>query len=235
MTVAEGAAGTAPEKKVLPPGANGADQGATGAGSHGQDDDSADVDESKWDDKTKGIIAKLRKENASRRTASKALEEKVTKMQEQFSGIGKALGLTTEETPEKRIEALQETANAAQGQAQLYKVALDKGIPGEDVEFFSYLVEKAAGQLADGAEMSEETLDGIVTEVKKRSAKGSATTGVGSGAGNNGVTPPTKGDNEITVEAFAKMTITQKSDIFQKNRELYNSLFQQAKEKKLLT
>lgn len=233
QTTEPGATGTTPPATGTPatPPAAGTPGAAAHAGGEPQE-----VDESKWDDKTKAYITKIRKEAATRRTENKTLEEKVTALGEQFGAVKKALGIEKDETPEQKIEVLQNSLYASQHESQLYKIALEKGIVHDDVEYFSYLVSKAASSLKENEEMSAETLDGIVADVKKRSAKPGATStsvstaGAASGEGAPGANNPT----DITVEQFAKMNTSQKSEIYVKNRALYDNLMQQAKAKRVL-
>lgn len=203
----------------------------------GDDQSGESVDESKLDDKTKAYIAKLRKENAKHRTSKKDLKSKLTEAEEKKRAILKAAGieLDDEEDPAEKLKTVQAETQTLSFRNAILESAIQHGVPGDAVDYFSYLVTESVGKLEDGEELSEEMLSEIVAKVKKVSGGGKATTTVGKGGKSSGNAPAPEGKTgDVTLPKFVKMTISEKSDLYTKNRELYESLVKEAKEKKLL-
>lgn len=195
-----------------------------------------DIDDSSiQDEKLKKYIAKLRKENASHRTKSKDLASKVKAEQERVKAILKAAGIEDDTaSPEDQLEVAKTEKHSLQFQAAVLRSALKNGIPEDQVEYFEFLVTKAASSLDEGEELSDEDLAGIVLKVKK-AGKGAANSSVGTGNGNAGGAAPKPGQSgQITLERFCGMTILEKSKLYETNQSLYTELMQQARSKKKL-
>lgn len=205
-----------------------AEYDAKKAEEEGDPDDA--LDESKLDEKTKKHIAKLRKENADRRTKGKDLASKLAASEAQKKAILKAAGIETEDDkPEEKIKKLTSDNETLVFDKAVYDIALDNGIPKSGVKYLKFLISEAAAELPDGEELSEEALAKIVADVKKNHAgKGSAN----SGTGGANPPPPNKGDpKEPTLEEFCAMGTLAKSELYLKNKELYERLFREAKTK----
>lgn len=185
-----------------------------------------DVDLEKLDEKTRNYIKKLRQESGGYRTKLKTSESNL-------SQVKRLLGLEAEDqtSPEQRIEALQQQTEAQQFQSAVLQNALEHGVGKDGLEYFTFLLAKARDGLNDGEEVTEEEIAAAALEAKAKSIKPKATSSVT--PGNAGTPPPTTG-GEITVEAFAKMGVTEKSKIFTEQPELYERLWKQMKEKKLI-
>lgn len=200
----------------------------------GADDDS-DPDESKLDAKTQKYIEKLRKEAAKHRVDAKDVKSKLKAEEEKRKAILKAAGIETEDDvdpAEKLKMATAETQNLAFRNAIL-ESALQHGISGDDLEYYEFLVAKEASALQDDEELSEEKMTEIVGKVKKAKG-GSANTSVGNGKGKGGKTPSPDSSDEMTLDKFTKLNMSEKGLLFEKNPELYKTLVGEARSKNRL-
>jgi hypothetical protein len=177
-------------------------------------------------------IKKLRKENASRRTSNKALEERMQSMEGMTAKMKAALGIEDDQTsPEERLAQLQQETQIKSLQKEVLGIAYNAQIPPDNLEYFEFLFSKKLDSLEEGQELTEEDIDDVVSKARSfggGSQNGSARTGT------NGKPPKNENPAEITLETFAKMTIPQKSDLYDKNPDLYQKLFTEAKQKGLL-
>ena len=192
-----------------------------------------------WTEEQKAYIKGLRDENAKYRTRAKERDSEVQQLSgrlSQFeSGLKKLFGEDSEEnmTPEQQIESLTAHAEQLEMNNAITEVAMEYGVGKDDMGYFRYKINEALSELEEGAELTEEQLDEIVTDVRARSPK-PANTSV-EGTANQSATPQTaQGSDEISVEQFAKMGLGEKSSLFQKNQDLYNRLSAAAKEKGIL-
>ena len=87
--------------------------------------------------------------------------------------------------------------------------------------------------MEEGDELSEDDLEEIAQEVKGMGGAAPGSTGVNSGGQGGGGKAPAKG-GDMTVEQFAKMSLTEKSSLYTKNPKEYERLFSSAKEKGLV-
>jgi hypothetical protein len=209
------------------------------ASSHGAEDE---FNDSGWDEKTKAYIQKLRAESAKYRTKGNGLEERLNEQGKQFndfqSGLKKALGIEEELSPEEQLTATQDSFEQVQAENAILKAGISYGISGpEDLDYFNYLIQREADGLEDGEELSEERLEEIVGQVQARSviqpgAGNTSPVAPGAAAGKN--SPAPGGTPSVSAEQFSTMTVTEKSDLFTKNRELYDKLMLEVKQKRLL-
>jgi hypothetical protein len=207
-------------------------------------DGHTDVDNPKWDEETLKYIKSLRQENAKHRTEAKGGKEKLTALETRFSsleqGLKKALGLEDDSsTPEQKIENLQSQVAQTQFSMAIKDIAIDNGVSGRDnVDYLEFLIAKASEGLKENEDLSEDAILACVEKAKKLTSgqaadgkeKNGGTSvdgqGTGKNPGNQAVGP--------SVEEFAKMSVMQKSEIFTKNRSLYDSLMAKAREKRLI-
>lgn len=249
-------AGTKPPVSEVPPegtegeggdgtgGANGASAPGEAGGSGSQQTTppsnqqkpgaNGEPDSSKWDDDTRRYIEKLRKEAGERRTTAKDLETKLNASTEQMAAIRKALGIEDKLSPEDELEVVQARMYEAQNDAYLKGIALEKGITHDNYEYFQFLVNKRASELGDDEELSAESLDEIVTEVNKRGNGMSSTSVSGQGSGEGKGAPSTEPPGGTTLEEFVHMNITERSQLFTQNKDLYNRLMAEARRKRML-
>ncbi len=190
-------------------------------------------DDPKWDDRTKSYIKKLREENASSRKKNKELDNSNKALTERQKAILKAAGLEEEaDDPEEQVKQLSLNNSQLAFKNAILESAVHHGIAGDDVEYFEFLVAKAVDGLEEGAELSEEQLAEIATKVKK-AGKGKASTSTKGGNGKEGGEPPPPGaSGEVSLDAFVAMTITEKSQLYEKQPEVYKKLFEEARSKK---
>jgi hypothetical protein len=162
-------------------------------------------------------IKDLRKESAGHRNKYKSLEDRFGKIE---SSLKKAFGDEDDDlTPEQRLEATQMQLEQQEFQTAITNLALENGIGKDDLDYLGFLVEKQAGALEEGQELSDDDLLEIVQKVKSRN-QGPADSSV-DGKGGNGNPPAPKGD-EVTFEKFSKMSIMEKTKLFRENRALYD-------------
>lgn len=197
-------------------------------------------DDLKFTAEQRAYIEKLRKENGNWRTKFKEQDSQVSELKTKFSKMEttfkKALGLADDkklspEEAESELEGAQSRIQNLEMERDLAVIALEQGIGKEDFKYFSFLIQQAGEDLAEGEELDDEAFKQIVGEVKARGGKRAANTTV---EGSGDKTPPPAGKGETTLDQFMKMGIQEKSLLYQKNEALYKSLFQQAREKKLL-
>lgn len=193
-----------------------------------------ELDSSKWDDDTRKYIEKLRKESADRRTKANNLETKLNANTEQMAAIKKALGIEDGLSPEEELQVAQARMYEAQNDAYLKGIAIEQGISYDNYEYFQFLVNKRASELDENEELSEEALGEIVSEAKKRSQSAMSSTSVTTGSTDGKGAPPSGEGDEVTIEAFVAMNISERSQLYTKNPELYSSLMAKAKEKRML-
>jgi transposase len=201
---------------------------AKAAAEAGSEDDPEDS--SKWDDETKTYIKKLRSENASHRTKNKELNSQLKAEKTRKKEILKAAGIEEEsENPEEKIQSLSTNNQQLAYRAAILESAIEHGISKDDVDYYEFLVSKAMSELADEEELPVEKLKEIVGKVKKKSRGNTSVDGKG-----DEPPPGDGGKGTVTLEQFAKMSITEKSQLYVKNSDLYSKLFAEAKAKKML-
>lgn len=200
------------------------------------DDESGDEDESGWDDKTKAYIQKLRKEAADNRTKAKDLKSKLSSEEEKRKAILKAAGIETEEeNPAEQLKGQKAVTNQLLFRNAILESAVEHGITGENLDYYQFLVTKEAEKLEEGAELSDEQMAGIVAKVKRAGGSGAANTSVnGKDGKGSGKAPNPDGSGAVTLGQFAKMNITQKSELYTKNPDLYSTLMNEARQKNML-
>lgn len=198
------------------------------------DPDPEELDEKKLDAKTQAHIAKLRKEAAGHRTKAKDLASQLGKSEEKTKAILKAAGIELEaENPTEQLKIAQAESQQLAFRTAILESAVENDIAKDQVEFFEFLVSKEAAALKDGEELSEEKMAEIVKKVKAGGGgKGSANSSVGAGGGKK--PPPKENEGEITLEKFTRMTMTEKSKLYETNVDLYTTLSNEARRLKKL-
>jgi hypothetical protein len=199
-------------------------------------------DDPSWDEKTKAYIQSLRKENAKYRNTAKERDDRLSALEEMQAKRDKALkaalGMEDEDDDvpvEQRLEAATQVQNQLAFQNEVLQLALENGITGDQNEYFQFLVSKAVSELDDDGEFTDEDLAEIVAKVKGVSGSaGSGSTSVGTSG--EGQTPPpaSSGSDTITAEDFAKMSFSEKGQLFGKNEALYKKLNAEATAKNLI-
>jgi len=188
-------------------------------------DDSEDLNVDALDPKTKAYIQKLRKEAAGGRTEHNKLKAQVEQL---TAGLKKLVGGEDDTPPEKKMEMLEAQQASSQFENAILNTAIEHGIPKEGMKYFKFLMGSAFEELQEGEELSEEKILEVVKEAKGRGAAPAPSTSP------SGTTPPPSGKGSVTLEQFARMSLTEKSDLYNKNAELYQALFNEAKEKRML-
>lgn len=202
----------------------------------GEEGNEEDPDESALDAKTKAYLAKLRKENAKYRVEAKDSKSKLKAEEEKRKAILKAAGIELEEEePAEKLKKVSETNNNLQFRNAILETAVAHGVGSESLKYFQFLMSEAVEELGEDEELTDEKIAELVSEAKtKGGGKGKANTSVGNG-GKGGKEPPKPGaSDKITLEKFTRMTMTEKSDLYTKNRALYEELANEARKKKVL-
>lgn len=203
-----------------------------GEGGEAGDGKGDESDESKWDEKTKAYVRKLRDENAKHRTKGKDLKSKLEQSEAQKKAILKAAGIEVEnEDPAEKLKETQATTQTLAFRNAILESAVQNGIAGDQVEYYEFLVTKAVNGLEDGDELSDEALTEIVAKV--RGGKGKANTGLGK-EGKGGKAPGGQQTGEVTLDKFCRMSMMEKSKLYNDNEALYLELMKEAKSKKRL-
>lgn len=189
---------------------------------------SGDPDDSKMDANTKAYIQQLRKENAKYRTEAKANKDKL-------ESVKSSLGLVGDETPEDKAKRLAAERETVAFENAVLSNAIEHGVPKEGMEYFQFMLAKAAGNLKAGEELPELKIAEIAKEAKAKSVKPQATTTVTSHSGGVPTTPPPAGTSEtVTVEKFTGMGFNERVKLYETNPSLYESLMAQATQKRLI-
>jgi hypothetical protein len=176
-------------------------------------------------------IRKLRAENAKHRTKNRELDSRLATMDGTLNKLKAAFGGEEEEVdPAEMAVALHAQNEALQVELGISQLAMEHGISGESSNYFRFLLAQRFDGLDEGEEVTEEDILGIVQEVQKFGGrKGMNSTGLSTDR-----RPNSDQASGVSVEAFAKMTVGEKTELFVKNEELYKQLFREAKEKRLI-
>jgi hypothetical protein len=146
-----------------------------------------------------------------------------------------ALGIEDDKlTPEQQVNQLQSHNSDLEFRLAVMDTALENGVSSKDgIDYLTFLMEQKAASMGENDELSDEDLQGLIAKAKAVGGGGSA-----QGGGSTSVTgtkPPSGQQGSVTVEQFTKMSVAEKGQLYQNNPDLYNSLFQQARDKHLLT
>jgi hypothetical protein len=238
MEAAAAKAAEQPEDEALKAAAEEAKQAYEAAKAEQDAGGDGEVDESGLDAKTKAYIAKLRKESAKHRIDAKDTKAKLKAEEERKKAILKAAGIESEddEPAEEKLKKSLTQSNQLQFRNAILETAVAHGIGSDKLKYFQFLMSDAVESLKEGEELSDEKLAEVVAEAKKQggSGKGNTTVGGGKDGKGSGTPNPEGGSNEVTLDQFIRMTITEKSGLFLKNRARYDELVKEAKQKKKL-
>lgn len=235
---AGGSANAAGTREVPPSNTNSANHQDDDAGN--EDESGDDPQDSKWDESTKAYIKKLRAENAKYRTGKKESEEKVNQFSETLNKVKEAFGLGEDDMSlEDKVALAQETVSEQEFRLAVRDLAIEGGISGkESFEYFEFLMQKAANNLGDDGEITEDEITEMVKKAQSFGGKGqsgkfqSSIADKGTG-GSSGNPTPNTGD-ALGVDDFAKMTFTEKGQLFAQNPDLYKKLNAEATAKNLI-
>jgi len=222
-------------------GDGGGDKGGSSGGDAGGDGGNEPPDNANWDEKTKSYISNLRKENAKYRTKSKNLEDQIGSLNERFTGMQEAMKKAfnledgSQLTPEQQVEVLGGQLEQAGLQNQIMLSAIENGVGKDSFDYYQFLLSKRIDSLEEGEELGDDDLQEIAQEARSKTAPNPAGNSTSVGGGDNGGRKPKPGDSDgITADQFARMSITEKSQVYQKTPELYSQLMIEAKNKHLL-
>lgn len=200
---------------------------SSGAADGSQTDDT--IDESTLDERTKNYLKRMRAENAKHRTRANKLETEFESVKARLKGlVGGEDG--DDETPEQKIEGLASSVNSLSMENAILSIAVQNNIGADSLEYFQFLVSKRTNELQEGEELTDEDLKPILDEVNSKRKSTQSSTSV---SPDQTKTNPTAG-SEITLEQFSKMGMLDKSALFRKSPQLYESLMVQARTKKLI-
>ena len=214
-------------------GGSGADDQGTGdqgqKNNQGQGDSTGGNQSMTLEDAQK-VIKDLRAEAAKYRTEKNNLSTRLEKLEKGLKGF---VGGDDEDKtdPLEKLKMKESEVEQLSVKTAMYELAIDHSIPKDQFEYFEFLMSKKLNTLEEGEEMTEEDLGSILSQLKVSGAKGPANTSTGTGNKPNG----NQGNkDDVTLEQFVKMTVLEKSKLYQTKPDTYNSLVSQAKEKNLL-
>jgi hypothetical protein len=175
------------------------------------------------------LIKSLRNENAKYRTEKNNFQTRLENIESGFKQMfGEGDG--QELTPEQQVEQLSAGYEQMSYQNAIMGLAYENGIPMDNYEYFNFLMDKAVNSLEEGQELSEEQLLEVIQRSKGfNQTMDNANSSVDGQAGQ-----APEGNQGTTLEQFLKMNVVQKSELYRNKPEIYNSLFAQAKEKRLI-
>ena len=179
---------------------------------------------------TEAVIKQLREENAKLRTRGKERDSEFDALNDRFSKFEtglKSLFSDGDEvddlTPEQQVEVLQARNEQLEVNAALRDAASEYNIPNENFEFFEFLVGKRLNEMEEGEELSEEDLDAIAQR-----ARGMGGASPNTSIDGEGTSPePGAQSQEVSLEEFVTMSVMAKSQLYQKNPQLYDQLKKQ--------
>lgn len=202
----------------------------------GEGENEEDPDESALDAKTKSYLAKLRKENAKYRIDAKESKSKLKAEEEKKKAILRAAGIELEddEEPTEKLKKVSETNNNLQFRNAILETAVAHGVGSDGLKYFQFLMSEAVNELEEDEELSDEKLAEIVAEAKAKGGKGKANTSVGTGGKGGKEAPKPGASDKVTLEKFTRMTMVEKSKLYETNRALYEELVNEAKKKRVL-
>lgn len=193
-----------------------------------------------WSDsgKIKNYIKDLRKENASYRTKAKESQLKVSELSERFNnfemGMKQMLGISEGDkiSPEERVQHLSQTVESLQFDSAINEIFIERGVTGgiKGKKYLSFLMQEAASELNEGEELTDAKLDEIVSQVQATFKSGSSQTSVNG----SGIPPADEKNSTLTPEAFARMSLADKTTLYSKNKSQYDTLMAAAKDKRLI-
>jgi len=194
-----------------------------------ENNDSGSQDFNSLPDWAQKQIKDLRSESAKHRTANRGLEDRFSQLE---TGMKSALGLGEDDklSPEEQVNGLKGENEDLAVQNAILGLALENGISGDGLEYFSFLMEKQLGTLEDGQELSEEDFASIVG--KSKGSKGQSNDSSVNEQGNRNKDP--NAGTGVTLESFVNMGMMEKSKLYAEKPEVYKALFAQAKEKNLI-
>lgn len=174
------------------------------------------------------MITGLRTENGDKRTKANNLQTRLEKIE---GGLKSMFGEKDDQmTPEDRVSHLSKANEEAEFNNSILMSAIQNGVGADDLEYFSFKMNKALDGLEEGQEFSEDQFAAIIQDVKGKSSKGQTNTSVN---GKGGEPNPNTGTT-IKVDQFAKMGLLDRTKMFRENRPLYDQLHADAKIKGLL-
>ena len=198
------------------------DGGKTGDGDKG--DSGSDLDKlPEWAQKE---IKGLRTESAKSRTDNKALRGDFDKLKK---GMAKALGIGDDDDtkPEDKIADLNGQNDNLNFQNAILSVAVQNGIGEKQIEYFSFLMEKAVDKLDEGKELSDDQLAELVKKAKAQGGVSGNSSVDDTGDDGKPKDPDSSGD--MTLEQFCALNVLEKSSLYRDTPDVYNRLFSQAK------
>ena len=189
------------------------------------------------DDAQKALKA-LREENASHRIANKELTERLGKFETGLKNLfGGGDGDDNRDTPESRIDELEERfyereeqLEAEREQNVLLSIAYRAKIPDENLEYFEFLMEKEIDNAGEDG-VTDARVQEVIKKVKGLSAP--ASTSVSDGPSSTPA-PAIDIGGDVDLDRFVGMKITERQALYNKNKELYESLHRQAREQNRL-
>lgn len=201
------------------------------AGDKGDKGGDGGFDISKLDPVAQKVIKDLRSENATARTKNRELGESHSKLKKALVEAG--IIEDDSQEPEEKIKTLSAATDQLSVRNAILEAAVEHGIGRDGLDYFTFLVEKRASQLEDGEELSEADVEALAKEARGKTGGSTGTTSVGAG-GKNGSAPPPGESGAVTLESFLKMSITEKSALYNKDKPSYDRLFAEAKATKRL-
>lgn len=184
-------------------------------------EDGGNFDIGSLDPRAQQYIKQLRKENAQRRTEANQLK---TQFEDLTGRIKSVFGEEKNEAPvEQQLGQLQSTAETLAFQNAVLNMAVTNGIGAEGLPYMQFLLSQASESLEEGEEMDEDAIASIIEEVRSKTGGGRP------GMGATSVNAPRGNASqqaEVTPEQFASMSLSEKTDLYRKNQNLYERLNQ---------
>jgi hypothetical protein len=175
-------------------------------------------------------IKKLRAENAKHRNRNKELDSSLGEREQILQKMKHALGLEEETDPAEHLEALAQQNQQLQVELTVKELVQNFGVPNETEKYFRFLLSERLESLEEGEELTEDEIEVLAQEARK--IRGGA---VGSSTGLSlEKQPNASAQGTVSAADFAKMGLSERSQLYTKNPALYQKLFDEAQAKRLL-
>lgn len=171
---------------------------------------------------TQKYLKDLRKENARYRNQAKRLEADFTGLKSRLKSVAGGEDGDEEIDPDEYLQGMYSQVQSAAFENATLREAIRHGVTGDDsLEYFQFLLAKRCEALEEDEELDESEIVEIAKKAKGKSVPASTSV-------QDTPAKPASGD-EITVDAFLKMSMLEKGKLFDERPALYKELFEKAK------
>jgi hypothetical protein len=204
------------ETQVVAPGEQPTETAQENSQVQGEQAEGSKFDLSNLDPGVQKYIKSLRQEAASHRTTANQVkaqfEDLQGRIQSVFGGEEESID------PQEAVVQLQSATQELSFKNAILSEAVNHGIPATGIPYFEFLIQQATMELEEGEELSQDTMSGILAEVKQKSGPMMMQSSVKTPQS----APDTRG--EMTVQQFSKLGMSERTKLYQTNPQKYADL-----------